>query len=219
MALAPLPNHNRTDDPLWQRLFHAYRHVITPLRCNGWTADVELCGGEYHVQADLGDGTELIIAGEYSLPIDPAEVAGWTVIRRPVDSSDGETVLYDSIPGRPQQHHGTTLVPLLARLDELDACTAEERLSVSLSTTSPEGSTHNHRGPVEKPGTAYARYFDWSHAHLADGWQQVWERMAFGAPRTIFERDGHVGTLRLTPFPTSYPIGRQPWSPARSGAR
>lgn len=29
-TIAALPDHNLLSDPLWQRLFHAYRHVITP---------------------------------------------------------------------------------------------------------------------------------------------------------------------------------------------
>lgn len=219
MALAPLPDHSRTGDPLWQHLFHGYRHVITPLRCNGWTTDIELCGGEHHVRADLGDGSELIIAGEYSLPVDPSEVTGWTVVRRPIPDAGTHTPLYDSVPGHPQQHHGTSLVPLFMRLDELDACAAEERLSASMSSTSPEGATHNHRGPIEKPGTAYARYFDWSHCHLADGWQRVWERMAFGDPRAIFEKNGHVGTVRLTRFPTPHAGERRMQTEVRSGDR
>ncbi len=44
-TIAALPDHNRTTDPLWQRLFHGYSHVITPLRYAGWVTDIETAGG------------------------------------------------------------------------------------------------------------------------------------------------------------------------------
>ncbi|MDT9689552.1 hypothetical protein Q5762_14630 [Streptomyces sp. P9(2023)] len=201
MTIAALPDHNNLTDPLWQKLFYGYRHVITPLRRNGWTTDVELCGGEYHVRADLGDGTELIIASTHSLPVDPSEVDGWTVVRQGIDHPDVHTALYDSTPDGPQSHHGTSLTPMFARIDALDACASPDRLWVSASTVTPHGATHHQSGPLEAPGGAMARFFDWSHHLQHDGW-----RLAMAAeqdkehePLAIYERDRHVTLLRLTP--------------------
>ncbi len=200
MTLAALPDHNNLTDPLWQKLFHRYRHVITPLRHNGWMTDVELCGGEYHLRADLGDGTELIITGTHPLPVDPAEMDGWTVIRQDIDNPDVHTALYDSTPDGPQSHHGTSLIPMLTRIDELDVPKTTRQLIVSATHTSPYGANHNQTGPIEAPGTAIARFFEWSQRLVtAEGYHQVWERPEQdGYPLALFERLGHITTVRVT---------------------
>nr|WSZ96811.1 hypothetical protein OH820_15115 [Streptomyces sp. NBC_00857] len=198
MALAPLPDHNRTDDPHWQKLFHGYRNVITPLRRNGWVTDVDCLG---YIRADLGDGTELIIGATHELPTDPSELDGWAVVRQSTETVQAYNSLYDSTPDGPQRHHGTSLVPMLTRLGELDACKTTERLYVSASSTTPHGVAHNQTGPVEKPGTAVGRYFEWSQ-RLNDGrCSKVWERPEQdGLPLAIFEGGGHVVTVRVTPW-------------------
>lgn len=199
MTIAALPDHHRTDDPLWQKLFHGYSHVITPLRHNGWTTDVELCGGEYHLRADLGDGTELIIAGQHSLPVDPSKVDGWQVVRQGIENPDVHTALYDSTPDGPQSHHGTSLIPMLARIADLDAHSAKQ-LVVSATSTAPNGANHNQTGPIEAPGTAVARFFEWSRRLIGgDSYRKVWERPEPDAyPLAIFESGGHITTIRVT---------------------
>lgn len=201
MTLAALPDHNRLTDPLWLQLFHGYRHVIAPVRHNGWTTDVELCGGEYHIRADLGDGTELIIAAEKSLPVDPAEVTGWNVVRQDIRNPSRHTALYDSTPGGPQSHHGTSLIPMFARIDELDVPKkTTKRLIVSATHTAPHGANHNQIAGVETPGRAIARYFEWSsHIVWDEGYQRVWERPEpDGYPLALFERAGYITTVRVT---------------------
>ncbi|GAA1919945.1 hypothetical protein [Streptantibioticus ferralitis] len=202
MTLAALPDHNRLTDPLWRTLFHGYRHVITPLRHNGWTTDVETCGGEYHLRAALSDGTELIIAASQALPADPAEVDGWSVVRQNVDNPDVHTAVYDSTPGGPQRHHGTSLIPLLARIDELDAPKTATRLIFSATHTHPSGANANQTAGIEAPGTAVARFFEWSHRLITvEGYRKVWERPETeGYPLALFERDGHITTYRITPW-------------------
>ncbi|MDX3205092.1 MULTISPECIES: hypothetical protein [Streptomyces] len=118
LALAPMPDHNRLDDPLWQKLWHNYSHVITPLRTLGLVTDVELCGGEYNVVADLPDGTHLLIAAGECLPVDPAELAGWTVIRAHHDNPTVDYLVYDSTDGGDQEENGSATAPMLGAITE-----------------------------------------------------------------------------------------------------
>ncbi|NUK32184.1 hypothetical protein HRW12_00030 [Streptomyces lunaelactis] len=198
MNLAALPDHNRINDPLWQKLFYRYRHVITPLRRNGWSTDIELDG---LIRADLGDGTELLIASNHPLPVDPADVKGWTVVRQAISNPDQHTALYDSTPDGPQSHHGTSLTPMFTRIDALDACRTPDRLWVSSSAVTPHGLVHSQRGPLEGPGGALARFFDWSRHLVGEGWRLAMaaEQDKVHEPLAIYERDRYVVLLRLTP--------------------
>ncbi|MER6127904.1 hypothetical protein ABT173_36045 [Streptomyces sp. NPDC001795] len=199
-TIAALPDHNLLSDPLWQRLFHAYRHVITPLRYAGWVTDLETCGGQYHVRADLGDGTELIIASTDGLPADPTEVNGWHALRQHTQNPDRHTVLYDSTPNGPQRHHGNSLIPLFARIDGIDAPRRAPHLIVSATHTSPYGANHNQTAGIEGPATAVARFSEWSK-RLTDheGYRRVWQRSERdGYPLALFESAGHITTVRVT---------------------
>ncbi|MEU7640965.1 hypothetical protein AB0C11_33690 [Streptomyces sp. NPDC039016] len=200
MTLAALPDHNRATDPLWLKLFHGYSHVITPLRYLGWATDVELFGGEYHVRADLGDGTELIISSQDVLPLDPAGVTGWRVVRQPIEEPWRHTALYDSTPDGPQRHHGTSLIPMFARIDELDAPMPAVQLTMSVTHTAPYGTNHGQPTGNDAPGTAVARYFDWSQRLVTkSGYRRVWERPEQeGYPLAVFENVGHIATVRVT---------------------
>ncbi|WP_406349610.1 hypothetical protein OHB10_32295 [Streptomyces sp. NBC_01597] len=200
-TIAALPDHNRITDPLWQRLFHGYGHVITPLRYAGWVTDIETSGGgEFYVRADLGDGTELIIASEFSLPADPGEVSGWTAVRQEAENTSKHTVLYDSTPNGPQRHHGNSLIPLMARIDGLDVPSRAPRLIVSATHTAPYGASHNQTAGIEGAATAIARFSEWSQ-RLTDheGYQRLWQRpQADGYPLALFESAGHITTVRVT---------------------
>ncbi|WP_406303656.1 hypothetical protein OHA61_16585 [Streptomyces sp. NBC_00885] len=200
MTIAALPDHNSITDPLWLKLFHGYRHVIAPLRHNGWITDMETGGGENHIRAELGDGTELSIASVHDLPVDPNEVTGWQVIRRHIEDHSRHSVLYDSTPNGPQSHHGNSLVPMFARIDELDVPKVNKRLIVSATHTSPYGANHNQTGPIEAPGTGIARFFEWSQRLIAEeGYRHVWERPEpDGYPLALFESAGHITTVRVT---------------------
>ncbi|MER8002079.1 hypothetical protein [Streptomyces sp. NPDC095613] len=197
MNLAPLPDHARTDDPLWQTLFHRYRHVIAPLRRNGWTTDIEMSGREYHIRADLGDGTELIIATSGSLPVDPDDVDGWVASRQTVETPKVCTALYDSTPNGPQAHHGIGLIPMMMRIDKLDARVDAQRLLVLSTTVHPSGASRNRTGPIETPGTAVARAFEWSQNLVSNGHTKVWERPEPADVLAVFERDGLVTAVRV----------------------
>ncbi len=211
-ALAALPDHNRLNDPLWLNLFHGYRHVIAPLRHNGWVTDIEICGGEYHVRADLGDGTELIIASEHSLPVNPAEVTGWTVLRQNIETPSRHSVIYDSTPESAQAHHGNRLIPMFIRIDELDVPKTTKRLMLSGTYSAPYGANHNQTAGCEAPGTAVARYFEWKrHLVTQDGYRQVWERPEpDGYPMSLFERVGHVVVARITLVDDTAPLAVSP---------
>ncbi|MFB7081249.1 hypothetical protein [Streptomyces sp. NPDC056308] len=115
MELAPLPDHDHTTDPTWVRLFNAYTHVITPLRTLGLTTDVETCGSEYTITANLSDGSYLSIAADHSLPADPADVAGWTVLRA-FDDQPTRAVVYDSTEDGNDAEHGDAIAPMLGRI-------------------------------------------------------------------------------------------------------
>ncbi|MFF6963467.1 hypothetical protein ACFY9G_08825 [Streptomyces anthocyanicus] len=198
-TIAALPDHNRTTDPLWQRLFHGYSHVVTPLRYAGWVTDIETCGGEFHIRADLRDGTELIIASEHSLPADPAEVDGWSAIRQDVQDPSEHTVLYDSTPNGPQRHHGNSLIPLLMRVDALDVPSRAPRLIVSATHSAPYGASHNQTAGIEGAATAIARFWEWSQRLMDhEGYRRVWQRPESDYPLALFESVGHIYTLRVT---------------------
>ncbi|MFJ2247453.1 hypothetical protein ACIQ9I_02830 [Streptomyces sp. NPDC094461] len=199
-TIAALPDHNRLNDPLWQRLFHGYTHVIAPLRYAGWVTDLETSGGEFSIRADLRDGTELVIASEHSLPADPTEVSGWTALRQDAENPSQHTVLYDSTPNGPQRHHGTSLIPLMARIDGLDAPDRAPRLVVSATHTAPYGANHNSTAGIEAPATAIARFFEWSWRLTGhEGYRRVWQRPEHdGYPLALFESAGHITTVRVT---------------------
>lgn len=196
-TIAGLPHHDRVTDPVWLKLFHDYRHVVTPLRHTGWITDIEPQG----IRADLADGTELFITpGQATLPDDPTEVTGWNVVRQGIGNPSQHTALYDSTPNGPQRHHGRNLLPMFLRLDELTVPKTTERLSVRSIYSTAYGMNHHQPGGVESPGMAVARYFEWSH-HMAvdEGFRCVWERsLREGYPMAVFERGGHVSIVRVT---------------------
>jgi hypothetical protein len=199
-TIAALPDHNRITDPLWQRLFHGYGHVITPLRYAGWVTDIETAGGEFHVRADLRDGTELIISSEHHLPADPAEVNGWTAVRQDVQDTSRHTVLYNSTPNGPQEHHSNRLIPLLTRIDGLDLPGRAPRLIVSASHVSPYGACHNQTAGTEGAASATGRFWEWSQRLTEhEGYRRVWQRsQQDGYPLALFESAGHIVTVRVT---------------------
>ncbi|MEU6254274.1 hypothetical protein [Streptomyces sp. NPDC047043] len=199
-TIAALPDHNGTTDPLWQELFRRYSHVISPLRYAGWVTDMETCGGEFSVRADLRDGTELIIASEHSLPADPAEVRGWNVVRQNVQDPSRHTVLYDSTPNGPQRHHGNSLIPPMVRIDALDVPSRGPRLIVSATHIAPYGASHNQVAGTEGAATALARHSEWSQRLTGDeGYRRVWQRSEReGYPLSVFESAGHITTVRVT---------------------
>ncbi|WP_328747162.1 hypothetical protein OHT57_16510 [Streptomyces sp. NBC_00285] len=199
-VIAALPDHNRTNDPLWNQLFFSYSRIITPLRYARWVTDVETGGGEFFVRADLTDGTELIIVSEHSLPADCADANGWIAIRRDVENPDRHTVLYDSTPNGPQRHHHNSLIPLMARIDDLDVPRPAPRLMVSSTHTAPYGASHNQSAGIEGAATAIARFSEWS-LRLTDheGYRRVWQRPEPTTyPLALFENAGHITTVRVT---------------------
>jgi hypothetical protein len=200
MTMAALPDHNRLTDPLWRLLFHNYRHLITALRHNGWTTDVQTCGSESRIVADLNDGTELVIHCGGSLPAIAAEVTGWVMVRQGQPDTQTITALYDSTPDGPQAHHGTGLVPLLSCLDALGLAAPKARTSTTFVPSN--GALQQTNGPIETIGTAVARYFEWGHQLvIAHGYRQVWERPEEdGHPLAVLENVGHIAALSVSPW-------------------
>ncbi|WP_407286409.1 hypothetical protein [Streptomyces sp. BP-8] len=201
MTIAALPDLNNTTDPRRLKLFHGYRHLITPLRHNGWRTDVELSRGEPHLRAELGDGTELITTSVNGLPDDPNEATGWSVVRLDTEDQTRHAILYDSTPDGPQSHHGNRLITLFHRLGAMQAPKSTERLVVSTTYTALYSGYHHQNTGSETPGEAIARFFECSGWLVAnDGYQQVWERPeSEGYPLAIFEKDGHITTVRVMP--------------------
>ncbi|MFE7276859.1 hypothetical protein [Streptomyces sp. NPDC057623] len=198
-TLAALPEHTLHADPLWQQLFRSYWHVITPLRYLGWITDVDITEA-FLIRADIGDGTELVVATEAGLPTDPTEVTGWRVIRRDINDPGRHTVLYDSVPGGPQRHCRTGLLPMFARIDAMNAPRPAYRLTTSATYCAPYGLNTTQGGASETPGMAVARYFEWCrHLSDAEGYQRVWERPEQdGYPIAVLEKDGYIATVRVT---------------------
>ncbi|MFI1830690.1 hypothetical protein ACH41E_30270 [Streptomyces sp. NPDC020412] len=201
MTIAALPDHNRLHDPQWRTLFNAYRHVILPLRHNRWITDIEQRDSGYRIRAELGDGTNLIIASDGALPPTPAEANGWHVLRQPTHGDDdGGQLLYDSTSTGAQRHHGNSLVPLFARIDKLRTANGAPGFVVSASHVAPYGATHNQTAGIRTPGTAVAQYFTWSQRLVTEeGYRHVWERPDNeGDPLSVFESVGHITTVRVT---------------------
>ncbi|MFC8895817.1 hypothetical protein [Streptomyces cinereoruber] len=113
----PFPNHHRVNDPLWQRLWATYSDVITMLRSDGITTDVEMGGGEFSVTAELPGGCELAIrasgeSGAEALPLDRDELGAWQAIHLCADGTERHLV-YDSARGD-QAANGTDVLALMA---------------------------------------------------------------------------------------------------------
>ncbi|MEV7936584.1 hypothetical protein AB0O82_10615 [Kitasatospora sp. NPDC088264] len=148
--LAPLPDHYRVHDALWQRLYANYAPLITPLREKGWVTDVELSEGAHFIRATLGDGTELHIGTADGLPLDPREVAGWLMIRQPEGANGPITVLYNSTRDGAHRSNGGAIDPVLARIARLRPAGRTYRVLSTIYT--PFGSqtdTHPCANPVE----------------------------------------------------------------------
>ncbi|GAA3371156.1 hypothetical protein GCM10020367_20680 [Streptomyces sannanensis] len=119
VATAPMPDHGRVNDPLWQLLWTRYSRVITPLRRFGLPTDIETCGGEFVIYADLPDGTHLTLASEHSLAMDPDANNGWVLSRDHRDNPTVHEVLYDSSDAGPDHTNGLDRGPLLGAVLEL----------------------------------------------------------------------------------------------------
>ncbi|MFE6186483.1 hypothetical protein ACFQ6U_18870 [Streptomyces sp. NPDC056465] len=113
----PFPNHHRVNDPLWQRLWVTYSDVITMLRSDGITTDVEMGGGEFNITAELPNGCELLIrasseSGAEALPLDRDELGAWQVMHLCAEGAERHLV-YDSARGD-QAANGTDVLALMA---------------------------------------------------------------------------------------------------------
>ncbi|MFE0704967.1 hypothetical protein [Streptomyces sp. NPDC058872] len=112
----PFPSHHRVNDPLWQRLWATYSDVITMLRSDGITTDVEMSDGECTITAELPNGCELAIrasgeTGAKALPLDRAELGAWHVVHLCSEGGDHHLV-YDSARGD-QAANGTDVLALM----------------------------------------------------------------------------------------------------------
>ncbi|MFF0409717.1 hypothetical protein ACFYUY_04690 [Kitasatospora sp. NPDC004745] len=117
MKLAPLPDHNLVTDPAWKDAFHAYHHVIAPLRRRGLITDMEMCGGEKLITAELPDRTVLMVGTDTALPTDPLDVKGWNVSRHSDDNPTIADIVYDSTLTGADWAQRQLLSPLFAAID------------------------------------------------------------------------------------------------------
>lgn len=198
IPIAALPDHDKAKDPIWQSLFHSYRHIITPLRYNGWATDFVTGGAQDFIRADLADGTELIIASEGSLAANPDANKGWVVLRQRVEQSPEYTVLYDSTPACAQSHHGNSLVPMFLYIEK-----AVPKPSVQLSNRTthagPYGAPRHVAGKDESPGMAVARFYGLARClEAVEGYRRVWERpLEEGYPHAVFAKGASVVITRV----------------------
>lgn len=96
---------------------HPYGHLIAPLRQRGLTCAVEFGLSDYIVQAQLPDGSALIVSPPQEPPTDhPAGFPkSWLAIR--MNPAGQYEVLYDSEPGGPHEQHEGSVSHLLTALD------------------------------------------------------------------------------------------------------
>ncbi|MFB7424760.1 hypothetical protein ACFC0K_15955 [Streptomyces hydrogenans] len=115
----PFPDHQNVRDPLWQRLWATYSDVITLLRADSIPTDIEMCGSEWYIAAQLPGGYSLSIRsseehGSAALPLDRGQLWAWHVTLHGPGENDAE-VIYDSARGD-QARGGTAVLPLMAHL-------------------------------------------------------------------------------------------------------
>ncbi|MFC8449513.1 hypothetical protein [Kitasatospora sp. NPDC057223] len=150
MRLAPLPDHNRTSDPVWKAMYDQYEPLITPLRRRQLITDIDDCGGSTVIYAQLPDGTHLTIgagAEAGSLPNSMDSVTSWLVTRDSDDSPTVHDVVYDSTPD-PRNYYGRNgafVAPLLIAVDafldirSMPGAASDHRAVVTVTTVHETG--------------------------------------------------------------------------------
>jgi len=147
-----MPDHRRVDRPEWQALWRAYEPVTTPLRAMGLPVDIETCGGQTIILADLPDGSHLLISDADALPNHLSEVEGWAVSHGREDPYGGTHYtmpFYDSTPDGAQQTAGPEIGPMLVAVTEWvrGEYPAGTATALKLVSTSREAAARSATGP------------------------------------------------------------------------
>ncbi|WP_274558014.1 hypothetical protein [Streptomyces spiramyceticus] len=202
--LAPMPDHNNTNDPLWLKLWHAYEPVITPLRRLPLVANVEAAGGEFGITVDLADGSHLWIASVTDLPLDPTELEGFQVVRQHQDNPTFHEVVYDSTQDGDQATNGNHVAPMLLAIT---AYVAERKLAPTLRdcmSVCLMGVTAHHRPEhrvlclaLTDRHEAVKQYGYETHALSENDWQCIHEQGGTDWPLTVWKRGDAVRTVYL----------------------
>ncbi|MFJ3248435.1 hypothetical protein [Streptomyces sp. NPDC086782] len=217
-----MPDHRRVDRPKWQALWRQYEPVTTPLRAAGLVCDVETCGGQTVIYANLPDGTHLAIGcGNDHLPDRLQDVTGWIITRDHHDNPNYAGLAYDSTDGGEHAPHGADIVSMLAAvalyLDTLtdpDTRAAGERLGQALLATAQRfavsftGVDAQHAtksghlsGPFDRQAEALKEYGWQTHLLQEGGWDLVHEQGGDEWPLTVWRRVGAVQVVFVARLP------------------
>ncbi|MCT9003511.1 hypothetical protein [Streptomyces rhizosphaerihabitans] len=208
LNLAPLPDHGRVGRPEWQALWMQYEPVTTPLRAAGLVCDIETCGGQTVIYADLPDGTHLVIADHDALPDRLEQVTGWHVRRSHHDNPTYDGPVFDSTEGGEYEKHGADIVTMhaaialhLKSLIDADTQSAGAKLGQLLLATVQRfavsfvgvDSQHASRGrviagPFDSHAEAVKEYGWQTHLLEEGGWQMVHEQGDTDWPLAVWRR-------------------------------
>ncbi|WP_246234723.1 hypothetical protein [Streptomyces boluensis] len=126
---------------------HRYAYLTAPLRQRGLECTVEYGLSDYIVNAELPDGSSLIISPAQEPPSEHAESPeSWTVTRHRSSEPVVYEVVYDSEPDGPDARHGGSVPNLLAAVDaRLDRLGVAPRQEQEVSAEEHAASTVLHR--------------------------------------------------------------------------
>ncbi|MGW4048852.1 hypothetical protein [Streptomyces sp. NPDC004721] len=217
-----MPDHRRVDRPEWQALWRQYEPVTTPLRAAGLVCDVETCGGQTVIYANLPDGSHLAIGcGNDCLPDRLQDVTGWIITRGHDDNPNYDGLAYDSTEGSEHAPHGADIVSMLAAvalylgtLPDPDIRTAGERLGKALLASAQRfavsftGVDAQHAaksgglsGPFDSQAEAVKEYGWQTHLLQEGGWDLVHEQGSDEWPLTVWRRAGAVQVVFVSRLP------------------
>ncbi|MFE7129318.1 hypothetical protein ACFVIM_00465 [Streptomyces sp. NPDC057638] len=215
--MAPIPAHG-TNDPLWQKRWHSYEPVITPLRCIPLVTNVEPCGA---IVAQLADGSHLWITSDGDLPVDLRQAKGFRVTRSHDDNPTVDEVVYDSTPDGEQREHGSTIVPLIQAITAFITERHFVDAPAELFTVKVVGANAGHkarsrsRGRVtEDRSDAVATYGRAVGELEESGFRRVHERVSAEWPLAVLARGHEVFTVFVAHVCPTPPPSLQRDSPA-----
>ena len=221
MNLAPMPDHGRVSRPEWQALWLQYEAITTPLRAAGLACDIETCGGQTVIYANLPDGSHLVIADDHDLPDRLADVTGWRVTRGHKDNPTVEGLAYDSTTDGEYSKYGADIAGMLAaiaifmhHLRDVDTQAAARVLGKSLLRTlyavnvvrvcSQHASTGQIiSDPFDTRQKAVEEYGSQTNQLEQDGWRKVHEQGGSDWPLTVWQRDEVVALVFVIRLATS----------------
>ncbi|MFF3378104.1 hypothetical protein ACFYXF_34775 [Streptomyces sp. NPDC002680] len=208
MNFAPLPDHGRVGRPEWQSLWMQYEPITRPLRAAGLVCDIETCGGQTVIYADLPDGTHLVIADHDALPDRLEQVTGWHVRRGHHDNPTHDGPVFDSTKGGEHEKYGADIISMLAAtalylksLTDADTQSAGAKLGELLLATAQRfavsflgvDSQHAGRGrvitgPFDSHAEAVKEYGRQANLLMEGGWHLAHEQGSTDWPLTVWQR-------------------------------